>query len=105
MKLMGSRARLVGRKRERARSIRGWFCSGPRKMEDIGHGLGEGGEADGLGDVVGDFEFLTLLKVGGVIGRGHDNDGKMTENVLEAKEGGVFQTAPGGCVGVAEEGS
>jgi hypothetical protein len=73
-------------------------------MENIGHSLGESGVGDGLSDVIGDFEPLTLLQVGRVVGRGHDNYRKMAKVVAEADAAEKFESAQRRKFEIKEEG-
>jgi hypothetical protein len=73
-------------------------------MEDVGHGFGEGGEGHGFGYVLDNFELLALLKVGGIVGRGHDDDGKIAKIVVAAETAQEFEAVQRGELEVQEEG-
>ncbi len=47
------------------------------KVENVGDGLGESAEGNRLGDETDDLEPMTFLHGPGIVGRGHDDHGKV----------------------------
>ena len=64
-----------------------------RQMKDVRHRFGEGRKRHRLGNVVDDFEPLTLGQILGVIGHRHHDDGKASQVIPDPQSPQKLKTA------------
>jgi len=63
------------------------------EMENVGHGLGKCREGDWFGNIPHNIQSTALIDVFGVVGRGHDDDGKIPEFIACTEATQKFETS------------